>query len=126
MSKTKHEMQMQAYGAMQSVLRKTSQREHDLYANSGEGRERHLERERQAAEIEAKREKEIKQFLETKPRFSYVGLTDEQAAIATATQLDWDKRYCRFLADLNRRLPKPVVHLPGMVTPGGGGKNRKG
>ena len=109
--KTTTQIGMQAYGGMQTVLRRASREENDRYAQPGsEAHSRHIAR---VQEMEARREyraKAIREFDRDEPRFgSYKGMTAEEATAAavrrTEITLAWREKRNAFIKALDESHP---------------------
>lgn len=105
--KTTVQIGMQAYGGMQTELRRASKEDNDRYAQPGTpGHERHLARVREMEKRREYRANAIKEFDKDEPRFgSFAGLDREAIQKITEVRQAWTAKRNAFLKQLDKDFP---------------------
>jgi hypothetical protein len=105
--KTTTQISMQAYGGMQTEMRRMTKEDKDRYATPGtEAHSRHLARVKAMEKRRDYREKAIKDFDREEPVFgSFKGLTKEDVEQITATRQAWVAKRKEFMKELDKTYP---------------------
>ena len=105
--KTTTQIGMQAYGGMQTEMRRMTKEDKDRYATPGtDAHERHLARVREMEKRRDYREKAIKDFDREEPVFgSFKGLTREDVEQITAIRQNWLAKRKEFMKELDKTYP---------------------
>jgi len=105
--KTTVQIGMQAYGGMQTELRRASREDNDRYAQPGTpGHERHMARVREMEKRREYRAKAIKDFDKDEPLFgSFAGLSREDIEKITEVRKAWTAKREAFIKELDKTHP---------------------